>query len=376
MQAQASMPVRTFTIGFREAEFDEAGYAHDVARHLGTDHTELYVSPAEAREVIPLLPKLYDEPFADPSQIPTFALAQMTRRFVTVSLSGDGGDELFGGYERYFRAERVRKTLAWVPKPMRVLANQSASAIPATTWDRGIGLLRKFSGDGLANDLSGHRIHVLADILGHKSSEDMYRSFMSTWKDPVNIVKGSSEPNTVQSDPEAWAKVDNFSHHMMYVDLVDYLPDDLMVKVDRASMGVSLEARAPFLDHRVVEFAWKLPLEMKIRDGQSKWLLRRVLDDYVPDELIDRPKMGFGIPLAEWQRGPLREWAETLLDESRLRDEGFLDPAPIRHCWQEHLSATRDWKHQLWNVLMFQAWLEDSRLTQVESTESLAMMAS
>ncbi|TSE29270.1 asparagine synthase (glutamine-hydrolyzing) [Tepidimonas taiwanensis] len=356
MQAQLSRPVRTFSIGFFEAGYNEAQHAAAVARYLGTDHTELYVTPEQAMAVIPKLPALYDEPFADSSQIPTFLVAQLARQHVTVALSGDGGDELFGGYTRYFLAHGIWQRLAWMPRGMRaVLARGLAAASPAA-WDRFAAVLYPLLPRRLRFANPGDKLHKLARILLSNAPEAVYHALVSHWTERDGLVLGAQEPPTVLTQPETWPTVDDFRHRMMALDAVSYLPDDILVKVDRAAMGVSLETRVPLLDHRVVEFAWRLPLSMKIREGQGKWLLRQVLYKYVPKELIERPKMGFGVPIDDWLRGPLREWAEDLLDERRLREEGFIDPAPVRQKWREHLSGQRNWQYHLWDVLMWEAW--------------------
>ncbi len=341
MQAQSGRPVKTFTIGFNEKRHDEARHARAVAQHLGSEHTELYVLPGEAEEVIPLLPHLYDEPFADPSQIPTYLVAKLTRRHVTVSLSGDGGDELFGGYPRYEIGQRVWGRVNWLPAPLR----RSVSAALQ-------GLLPEA-------DATPGTLHKVAEILSYENEQAFYNRLVSTWSTPLKLVPGASEPPTPLNDPAQWPQLPDFTRQMMCVDLITYLPDDILAKVDRASMGVSLEARVPYLDdHRVVEFAWRLPLSMKVRAGQSKWLLRQLLHRYVPAELVERPKKGFGVPIETWLRGPLRPWAEELLDEKRLQREGFFNPQPIRQKWAEHLAGNHDWHYYLWNVLMFQAWLD------------------
>lgn len=361
MQAQSSRPVQTFTIGFHEAGYNEAEHAHAVAAHLGTEHTELYVTAEQAMAVIPRLPALYDEPFADSSQIPTFLVAELARRHVTVSLSGDGGDELFGGYNRYVWASRIWRSLGWAPRPLRAALAGILTTLPPAAWNgvfAGLSLLlpKRWR---YANP--GDKLHKLAGILAVRSPEEIYLALVSHTDRPASVVIGSREPVTVLTDRRQWADVPDFESRMMYLDQMTYLPDDILTKVDRAAMGVSLETRVPLLDHRVVEFAWQLPLSIKIRDGQTKWLLRQVLYRYVPRELIERPKMGFGIPLDVWLRGPLRDWAESLLDEAKLRQEGYFHPEPIRQKWREHLSGQRNWAYYLWNVLMFQAWLECSR---------------
>jgi asparagine synthase (glutamine-hydrolysing) len=358
MQAQSDRPVKTFTVGFKEAGYNEALHAKAVAACLGTDHTEVYVTPAEAMAVIPKLPALYDEPFADSSQIPTFLVSELARRSVTVSLSGDGGDELFAGYNRYFWGRSIWKKLGWMPQSLRAAAAAVLTLVPPRRWDRVFSAAGHLLPSKINQRTPGDKIHKLAEVLAVESPEAMYRGLASHWKDPASVVLGASEPPTALTDRRLWSNLPDFTQRMMYLDTVTYLPDDILVKVDRASMGVSLEARIPFLDHRVVEFAWRLPLSMKVRDGQGKWLLRQVLYRYVRKELIERPKTGFGLPIDAWLRGPLRDWAEDLLDEKRLSEEGFFDPLPVREKWKEHLSGTRNWQHYLWDVLMFQAWAD------------------
>ena len=352
MQAQSPRPVKTFTIGFEEAGYDEARYAKEVARHLGTEHTELYVTPAEAREVIPSLPTLYDEPFADSSAIPTYLVSRMARRQVTVSLSGDGGDELFGGYSWYPRTVQVWDKVRRLPRALRRTTAGALAAVEARRPRRpgGAGRLARF--------VSPDRVGKLAALLGHADeAEDVHWALLSRWDGLPPVVLGTAEAPPAPPGWEAHPGLGDVPRRLMLTDMLTYLPDDILAKVDRASMGVSLEARAPFLDHRVVEFALRVPTAMKIRDGHGKWLLRQVLYRHVPRELIERPKMGFTVPIGAWLRGPLREWAEELLDEGRLRREGFLDPGPIRRRWDEHLSGRRDRADDLWSALMFQAWL-------------------
>lgn len=361
MQAMSARPVQTFTIGFHEGEYDEAQHAKAVARHLGTDHTEWYVTPKDALDVIPKLPALYDEPFADSSQIPTHLVSMLARRKVTVSLSGDGGDELFGGYKRYFLATALWKRLGAVPLPLRRFAAGSIRLLAPATWDRLYRAMSWALPPRYRLRLPGDKLHKGAGMLAAEYPEMVYLPLVSHWKKPTAVVLGAEEPSTPITNPAEWLACSDFEQRMMYLDAITYLPDDILVKVDRAAMGVSLETRVPLLDHRIAEFAWRLPLRMKIRDGRGKWLLRQVLYRYVPRELIERPKMGFGVPIEHWLRGPLREWTEELLSEARLKREGFFDPAPIRQRWEEHLSGRRNWAYYLWDVLMFQEWREAQR---------------
>ncbi len=361
MQVQSSRPIRTFTIGFHEENVNEAEHAKAVARHLGTDHTELYVSDQQAMDVILRLPNLYCEPFADSSQIPTFLVSQLARQHVTVSLSGDGGDELFGGYNRYVLGQKLWRKLSSLPVGVRQGIAKMISSVSPKMWDRLLGPVQKLLPLGLAQANVGDKVHKGAGVMSARSPADLYSLLVSHWTSPSELVINGIEPPTVLTDINLQPQTDHFIHQMMALDMLTYLPDDILTKVDRAAMGVSLETRVPLLDHRVVEFAWQLPQNYKLCNGVGKWPLRQVLYKYVPKELIERPKLGFGIPLGNWLRGPLREWAEELLDESRLKREGFFYPAPIRKKWQEHLSGRRNWQHHLWVVLIFQAWLESTR---------------
>lgn len=356
MQAQSTRPVKTFTIGFYEDNYNEARQAKAVAAHLGTDHTELYVTPEEAQAVIPKLPVLFDEPFSDMSQIPTYLISALARQQVTVSLSGDGGDELFGGYNRYFMGRSIWTKVRWMPQPARRAGAWGLGRVKIATWNRFFSAADRFLPPRMRFRLPGDKMHKLAEVLAVKHSQQFYEYLVSHWKRPDDLVVGAHEPPTVLNEPSEWAELPEFSQRMMFLDLISYLPDDILVKVDRASMGVSLEARVPLLDHRVVEFAARVPVSMKIRTGQGKWLLRQVLYQYVPKELIERPKMGFGVPIDAWLRGPLREWAEDLLDEKRLEREGYFHPKPIRRLWTEHLLGHGNWQYYLWDVLMFQSW--------------------
>ena len=357
MQAQSSIPVKTFTIGFYEEGYNEAQFAKDVAKHLGTDHTELYVTPKEAMDVIPKLADMYDEPFADASQIPTFLVSQLTRKYVTVSLSGDGGDELFGGYNRYFWATRIHKKIRAMPFFARKWATKIMRGISAERWDRLFGAIEFLIPKSYRVELYGDKLHKVAEILNSKSLDEIYKRLISSWKEPA-VFTGTGEPKLVFDDVKFQKLIPNFQERIMFFDLVTYLVDDILVKVDRASMAVSLEARVPLLDHRVVEYSKRLPLEYKIRNGQGKWILRQVLYRYVPKELIERPKMGFGVPIDKWLRGPLKEWAEDLLHPKKLKESGIVDPDPIVEKWHQHLSAKGNWQYYLWNILMYQSWFE------------------
>jgi asparagine synthase (glutamine-hydrolysing) len=365
MQAESSCPVRTFTIGFEDAIYNEAAYAREVAKHLGTDHTEFFVTGADARDVIPRLPTLYDEPFADSSQIPTHLVSALARQHVTVSLSGDGGDELFGGYGRYTETERLWSLIGRLPIAVKSTLGRGLSAIPPKLWDQfaasRLGRIGKLK---LVNP-TADRMGRVCDILAAPDMNGFYEAILSQWRDPEEVM--GAIPRNGSQPSLALDGLDPISE-LMLRDLVGYLPDDILVKVDRASMGVGLETRAPFLDHRVVELAWRIPLAMKIRGGEGKWILRQLLDRYVPRRLIERPKMGFGVPLAAWLRGPLREWADDLLDPTRLSAEGFFSPTVVEAKWREHTSGQRNWQNVLWDLLMFQVWLADQSGNRLRST--------
>ncbi|MDP2737212.1 MAG: asparagine synthase (glutamine-hydrolyzing) [Pseudorhodobacter sp.] len=354
MQAQSDHPVQTFTIGFDVPGFNEADQAKAVAAHLGTRHTELYVSPQDALDLVPRLPEIWDEPFADMSQLPTLILSRMTREHVTVALSGDGGDELFAGYNRYAKGYDLHRKLRRLPGSVRRLLSTGINLLPAHAIDR---LMQRLP-QKLRYPAVGDRLHKLAAVMRLPEGPRYYNALVSQFWDPGSIVTGAVEPETILNRPEAWPEFDDFRETMMYLDTLTYLPDDILTKVDRASMAFGLEARVPYLDHDLVEFAWRLPLDLKLRGGQSKWALRQVLDRYVPRSLSERPKMGFGIPIEHWLTGELRDWAETLLDPRRLAEEGFFDPVAVRALWDAHCTGRRRCHHQLWNLLMFQAWNE------------------
>ncbi len=359
MQKRGGARVRTFSIGFSEKAYDESPHARAVARHLGTDHTELIVTPAEAMEVIPQLPRLYDEPFGDSSQIPTYLVSRLARQHVTVSLSGDAGDELFGGYTRYDLARRLSTKLQRIPNALRAQIPNVIRSRPPEWWQRYLRIAgplvpRRWKGANL-----GNKMYRLAELVA-TSPWELYHGLVSHWSQPDRVVIGGEGAESPVKALMSRSSSLSYPEQMMYWDLLTYLPGDILVKVDRAAMAVSLETRVPMLDHRVVEFAWSLPLHLKVRAGQGKWILRQLLGRYVPRELTDRPKTGFGIPIGDWLRNPLRDWAEALLDRARIQREGILEPALIRQRWQEHLSGQHDWGYLIWDVLMFQAWLESN----------------
>lgn len=352
MQEQGRIPVKTFTIGFSETAYDEATHARRIAQHLGTEHTELYVSPQDALEIIPRLPEIYDEPFADSSQIPTYLVARLARQHVKVALSGDGGDEVFGGYNRYIFGDRLWNVSRRLPRALRGFAGTAIRAVSPRRWDRILGKRR------MRHGTTGEKLHKAADAFDAVTPEEWYRRLTSQWQTPDHLVNDGREPETpwVRAIPDGTPL--HFVERMMYWDMSGYLADDILVKLDRAAMSVSLETRAPFLDPRVVELAWRLPLSVKLRNGCGKWILRQLLYKRVPRKLLERPKAGFALPLDSWLRGPLREWAETLMDRRQLQQEGYLRPEPIIKVWQEHLSGRYNRQHLLWNVLMFQSWLQ------------------
>lgn len=352
MQANSNLPVRTFTIGFDEKQYDEAAHARAVAAHLGTDHTEMRLSASDALGLIPQLPDMYDEPFADSSQLPTHLVMKLARQHVTVALSGDGGDEIFGGYNRYRFLPRVWRSLGTLPGLVRRPVLAAAGIVPA--------MVGRAVGAGQAADKVA-KLRRMFEV-PVRSIDDLYLAAVSEWPNPPVIVGERYRDHGLLARREKWPHLADPVARMMALDGLTYLPDDILAKVDRASMAVSLETRAPFLDRDVVEFAWSLPMNLKLRDGKGKWILRQLLHRHVPRNLTDRPKMGFGIPLDQWLRGPLRAWAEALLDEDRLRREGFLAPGAIRKAWSGHLRGESSFGHRLWAVLMFQAWREHEQV--------------
>lgn len=352
MQAANTGPVKTFSIGFDIPGFNEAPHAAAVARHLRTEHTELQVTARQAQDVIPRLPEWYDEPFADSSQIPTYLVSAMTRKHVTVALSGDGGDELFGGYNRHHLAQRYRRWLS-LPHPLRKAFADLITAVSPDRWTSVLSALPS----GLQLPQVGDKLHKTASALRAESGDELYRQLASHWN-PQEIMPDAREPRGILFDPEVARDFSDLTSRMQFLDLVTYLPDNILTKVDRASMAVALEVRVPLIDHRVVELSWRLPRHTMIRNGTSKWILRQVLYRHVPPALIERPKMGFGVPLGDWLRGPLRDWAESLLSESRLRGSGLLNVALVRQYWAEHLAGRRNREHHLWDVLMLEAWRE------------------
>lgn len=357
MQKHSSRPVRTFSIGFRSKTYDEASQAAAVARHLGTEHTELYAEPSHAQDIIPQLPRWFDEPVADPSQIATYLVARLARPEVTVVLTGDGGDELFHGYDRYAYASALWSRWSRVPRPGRRAASRAVAALlasPHHRWDRLFE--RSLAAVGVSRPIE--KLGRLSALLAAAGPEALNRVAVSRWEDPSRLVEGSAEPTDTRLDEPVPPIVSAVHDRLQLLDIVSYLPDDILAKVDRATMAVALEARVPLLDHRVAEFAWRVPYRQKYREGRGKWLLRAVLYRHVPRELVDRPKMGFSVPVGEWLRGPLRDWAEDLLQAPRLADAG-LAPGPIRERWSDHLSGTRNWDNAIWAVLMLQSWRAD-----------------
>jgi len=356
MQTQSNIPIKTFSIGLNDKEYNEAIHAKRIAHHLGTEHTELYITSDDALQVIPKLPDIYDEPFADSSQIPTLLVSQLARKYVTAILSGDGGDELFAGYNRYYWANSIWNTTKILPSFVKSSVTGLLKGISPQRWDKLFNRFGFLFPDAFKQRFPGDRLHKLVDLLESSYLEDIYLMLISHWKKPTDIVLSSREPKTVLHGDGIKDNIPNFIDRMMFFDLMTYLPDDGLVKVNKASTAARLKARTPMLDYRVVEFSKRLPLSFKIKNKKSKWILRKILYKYVPQKFIERPKMGFGVPMGDWLRGPLRDWAEELLNKQNLENDGFLNPEPIHRLWREHLSGSRNWQYHLWDVLMFQAW--------------------
>jgi asparagine synthase (glutamine-hydrolysing) len=370
MQRHGSGRTRTFAIGYSDSEYDEAVHARAVAAHLGTDHSELIVEPDDAMAVIPSLPHMFDEPFADVSQIPTYLVSKLARQDVTVALSGDGGDEVFAGYNRHVAAGGLLRRLNRLPRAARLTMAKTLKALPPDRWQS---LLRPVP-SRIRPRAIGEKFHKLAPLL-ELDELDQYRRVCSSWDDPDSIVVGGAERPGPMDDPRLRERFPDTVAWMRYLDLVTYLPGDILTKVDRASMAVSLEARAPLLDHRLVEFSFRIPSSLHLRNGEGKWLLRQVLDRHVPRRLFDRPKTGFGVPVGDWLRGPLRPWAEELLSERRLRETGLLQAPPIRHLWVDHLAGARNGQYLLWPVLMLLSWLDAQPGSASEPIEAAGLAA-
>ena len=352
IQEVGSGKARTFSIGYRHAEYDEAEDASKVAARLGTDHTSFIVEPSDALAVIPDLPAIFDEPFADPSQIPTYLVSRLARDEVTVALTGDGGDEVFGGYNRHVAAQGVLRRLNGLPRPMRRGLSAAMTALSPDSWQRLLSIIP----DRVRPRNAGEKLHKLGPLLGLEEREQYIR-LVANWQDPGRLV-GLERPRPTQLDLLRELDFSDPVAEMRYLDIATYLPGDILTKVDRASMAASLETRAPLLDHRLVEWSFRLPSSLHVRGGKGKWLLRKILERRLPPALFERPKSGFGVPIGEWLRGPLREWAEELLDEQRIRDGGLIDPAPVRALWQRHLAGTTNGQYLLWPVLMLMSWMD------------------
>ena len=352
MQSQSTQAVKTFTIGFNEDGYDEAAHAGKIARHLGTEHTELYLSHVDAMDIIPSLSEIYDEPFSDSSQIPSYLVSKMTRQHVTVALSGDGGDECYSGYTRYLLSNRIQKLQKYLPSFATSLLGKGILSCPPAVIDQLSGLLpvsrRPYQ--------AGHRLHKLAEVISMEPST-YYQNLVSHWQHPDSIINKDVSNHQYSCD-EIFNRFESAVDSMRYLDQMSYLPDDILTKIDRASMAVSLEARVPLLDHRLIEFSWQLPAELQIRNGKGKWILREVLNKYIPENLMNRPKTGFSIPLDQWLRGPLKEWAASYLNKDSLQNNGYLNADPILRKWQEHLDGKVNAQYLLWDVLMFQTWTE------------------
>ncbi|WP_320173922.1 asparagine synthase (glutamine-hydrolyzing) [Maridesulfovibrio sp.] len=364
MQQCALAPVKTFTIGFDDEAYNEANDAKAVAKHIGTEHTELYVSPQDALDIIPQIPQIWDQPFSDSSQIPTHLVSRMTREHVTVALSGDGGDELFAGYNRHFKGCSLWRKLANIPAPLRKMGARMISNISPQSWNKVFKMYGPFLPPALQMRLPGQKLHKLADVMGAASASEYYRDLTSIWLNPEAVVRNATEFRGPFQQPNLQPPQDNLTAWMQFMDAANYMVDDILTKVDRAAMGISLETRAPFLDHEIVEFSQRLPMHLRINNGQGKHILREILYKYVPQEMIERPKMGFGVPIDSWLRGPLRGWAEELLAPDRLDREGYFNTSQVRLAWNEHLTGIKDNQYKIWSVLMFQSWYEHWEIGQ------------
>ena len=358
MQCQSDDPIKTFTIGFNESDYDEANYAKKIAKHLRTNHTELYISPKEAMDVIPKLPNIYDEPFSDSSQVPTFLISQLAKQNVKVALTGDGGDELFCGYNRYLLSKKFWNLLNLMPLSTRKILSRLIQSISPQKWNKISKILPIFFSK-YAN--FGDKMHKGANVLKAKTIDHLYYMLTSHWQNPTEVVLESQEGGTFLTEFKPCLDGLNSQEQMMVLDFLSYLPDDILAKVDRAAMSLSLETRTPFLDHKLIEYVWKIPHSYKIRKGKGKWILRQILNKYVPPSLTERPKMGFGVPIDSWLRGSLRDWAENLLDEKKLMQEGYLNAKLIKNKWNQHLSGKMNWHHHIWNILMFQSWMDQNK---------------
>jgi asparagine synthase (glutamine-hydrolysing) len=353
MQAQSNRPIKTFTIGFNEQDYNEAKHAKEVARYLGTDHTELYVSAEQAMAVIPKLAYIYDEPFSDSSQIPTFLISQLAKKKVTVSLTGDGGDEVFCGYNRYILSKNLWNKLTLIPLPLRKILASGIKSINSQSWNKFLKILPSLNQYTNLAD----KVYKVTSALESKTLFDLYYKLISNWQNPNEILLNGKEPKTFLTNYESELTKFDGQQQMMLLDSMTYLPDDILVKTDRAAMATSLETRAPFLNHKLLEYTWQIPQLLKLKKSQSKWILRQILYKYIPKKLVERPKVGFGVPIDSWLRGPLKDWAQALLDKTKLRNQGFLNPDSINIKWTEHLSGKKNWQHEIWSILMFQEWL-------------------
>jgi len=353
MQAQSNQPIKTFTIGFNEQEYNEAKYAKEVARYLGTEHTELYVSAEQAMAVIPKLAYIYDEPFSDSSQIPTFLISQLAKKKVTVALTGDGGDEVFCGYNRYILSKNLWNKLTLIPLPLRKILASGIKSINSQSWNKFLKILPSLNQYTNLAD----KVYKVTSALESKTLFDLYYKLISNWQNPNEILLNGKEPRTFLTNYESELTKLDGQQQMMLLDSMTYLPDDILVKTDRAAMATSLETRAPFLNHKLLEYAWQIPQPLKLKKTQSKWILRQILYKYIPKKLVERPKVGFGVPIDSWLRGPLKDWAQALLDKTKLRNQGFFNPDSINIKWTEHLSGKKNWQYEIWSILMFQEWL-------------------